>query len=68
MGDADLGSGTLVFSTEGATVVTDGARRDARTSADDGGAVGAGAGADRSRSTLDLPPTRARRDDGELVN
>jgi ATP-dependent Clp protease ATP-binding subunit ClpA len=65
--DADLGSGTLLFATEGATVVSDGRRRDARgTPAED--AVGAGAGRGRRDSPLDLPPTRPKRDDGELVN
>ena len=65
--DADLGSGTLVFSSEGATVVTDATRRDARTSSAEDAAVGAGAG-NRPASRLDLPPTRRRRGDGELVN
>jgi ATP-dependent Clp protease ATP-binding subunit ClpB len=66
--DADLTSGTLVFSTEGATVVTDGSvRRDARTP------VGAGAGGrdgNKEPSPLDLPPTERKRPrpDGELVN
>jgi ATP-dependent Clp protease ATP-binding subunit ClpA len=66
--DADLASGTLVFSTEGATVVTEGNRRDARaTPAEE--AVGAGAGGRGRRSSpLDLPSTRRPRDDGELVN
>ncbi|MGP1675146.1 MAG: AAA family ATPase, partial [Candidatus Limnocylindrales bacterium] len=63
--DADLVSGTLVFSTEGATVVAEGGRRDARTR--DRDAVGAAAG-DRPDSPLDLPPTSRKRDDGELVN
>ena len=63
--DADLGSGTLVFSTVDATVVSDGGRRDARTR--DQEPVGATAG-DRPGSPLDLPPTRRKRDDGELVN
>ncbi|MBA2700590.1 MAG: ATP-dependent chaperone ClpB, partial [Chloroflexi bacterium] len=69
-GDADLGSGTLVFSTEGATVVaeTDGSRRDARSRSEPRETAGVGAGGGRSRSTLDLPPTRRKRDDGELVN
>ncbi len=68
-GDADLGSGTLVFSTEGATVVADGSRRDARSRSDDE-AVGAGAGRDRPQSPLDLPTTtpRRKRGDSELVN
>ena len=65
-GDADLGSGTLVFSTEGASVVAEPSRRDARTSGGDPAPAGVG---DRAgRSPLDLPPTRPRRDDGELVN
>ena len=62
--DADLVSGTIVFSTEGATVVADGARRDARVRSDDD-PVGVGTG---GSSPLDLPPTRRKRDDGELVN
>jgi ATP-dependent Clp protease ATP-binding subunit ClpB len=65
--DADLGSGTLLFSTEGATVVADGRRRDARGAPAEDTAVGAGAGRGR-RSPLDLPSTRPKRDDGELVN
>jgi ATP-dependent Clp protease ATP-binding subunit ClpB len=66
--DADLGSSTILFSTEGTTVVTDGsARRDARRSVDDADAVGARAG--RKPSPLDLPPTTERKPgDGELVN
>jgi ATP-dependent Clp protease ATP-binding subunit ClpA len=71
-GDADLGSGTLVFSTEGATVVSDGTRRDARPRPGDAEEpVGAGAGdrSGRRGSPLDLPPTGRKRDDGgELVN
>jgi ATP-dependent Clp protease ATP-binding subunit ClpB len=68
--DADLASGTLVFSSEGAMVVADGGRRDARSSPAEEAAVGAGAGRRRGRpeSPLDLPPTRRKRDDGELVN
>jgi ATP-dependent Clp protease ATP-binding subunit ClpB len=68
--DADLASGTLVFSSAGATVVSDGGRRDARSSPADEDAVGAGTRGRRGRadSPLDLPPTRPRRDDGELVN
>jgi ATP-dependent Clp protease ATP-binding subunit ClpB len=65
--DADLGSGTLVFSTEGATVVADGRRRDARGTRTEDTAVGAGAARGR-RSPLDLPSTQPKRDDGELVN
>jgi ATP-dependent Clp protease ATP-binding subunit ClpB len=68
--DADLGSGTLLFTTEGATVVAEGARRDARSAPADEAAVGAGTGGRSGRpdSPLDLPPTRKKRDDGELVN
>ena len=67
--DADLVSGTVVFSTEGATVVTDPTRRDARSTPVDE-AVGAGTGGRGGRRTspLDLPPTSRKRDDGELVN
>jgi hypothetical protein len=66
--DADLGSGTIVFSTGGATVVTDGgARRDARGRSVDE-AVAAGAGGIRKPGPLDLPPTEQKRGDGELVN
>jgi ATP-dependent Clp protease ATP-binding subunit ClpB len=65
--DADIVSGTLLFSTEGTTVVAGGRRRDARgTPAEE--AVGAATGGDRPASPLDLPPTRRKRDDGELVN
>ena len=65
--DADPTSGTILFSTDRSTVVTDGAStRDARTrSTADGDAAAAGG---RKRSPLDLPPTRRPRDDGELVN
>jgi ATP-dependent Clp protease ATP-binding subunit ClpA len=67
--EADLASGTIVFSTEGATVVADSTRRDARRSAAEEAAVGAGAGGGGTpASPLDLPPTRRPRDDGELVN
>jgi ATP-dependent Clp protease ATP-binding subunit ClpB len=65
--DADLGSGTLLFSTEGATVVAGGRRRDARGTPAEDTAVGAAAGRGR-RSPLDLPSTQPKRDDGELVN
>jgi ATP-dependent Clp protease ATP-binding subunit ClpB len=66
--DADLVSGTLVFSSEGATVVADGVRRDARSRPDDE-LAGVAGGARGSGSPLDLPPTKRRtRDDGELVN
>ncbi len=67
-GDVDLVSGTLVFSTEGATVVADGNRRDARSPGQEPEAVGAGSRTDRAERPLDLPPTRRKRDDGELVN
>jgi ATP-dependent Clp protease ATP-binding subunit ClpA len=67
--DADLVSGTLVFSSEGATVVTDATRRDARSTPAEEAAVGAGSGrGGRPESPLDLPRTRRKRDDGELVN
>ena len=67
--DADLVSGTLVFSSEGATVVTDTTRRDARSTPAEEAAVGAGSGrGGRPESPLDLPRTRRKRDDGELVN
>ena len=65
--DADLVSGTLVFSSEGATVVTDATRRDARSTPAEDAAVGAGTGC-RDASPLDLPPTRRKRGDGNLVN
>jgi hypothetical protein len=65
--DADPISGTLLFSSEGATVVADQSRRDARgTPADE--AVGVGAGRGQPTSPLDLPPARRKRGDGELVN
>jgi ATP-dependent Clp protease ATP-binding subunit ClpB len=65
-GDADLVSGTLVFTSEGATVVAEGARRDARTAPDDREAAGVGSGG--PASPLDLPPTRRKRGGDELVN
>jgi ATP-dependent Clp protease ATP-binding subunit ClpB len=61
VGDADPVSGTLVFSTERSTVVTEaGQRRDAR----------AGDGRPRTKkSVLDLPDVdESKRDSGELVN
>jgi ATP-dependent Clp protease ATP-binding subunit ClpA len=64
-GDADLVSGTLVFTSEGATVVAEGARRDARAAPDDREAAGVGSG---PASPLDLPPTRRKRGGDELVN
>jgi ATP-dependent Clp protease ATP-binding subunit ClpB len=58
--DADIVSGTLVFSTDRATVVTEAStRRDARRPA---------AAERRKPSPLDLPATDAKRPDGELVN
>ncbi|MEA2608243.1 MAG: ATP-dependent Clp protease ATP-binding subunit ClpB, partial [Chloroflexota bacterium] len=69
--DADLGTGTIVFSSEGATVVSEGpSRRDARRSAgNDDDAVGQGAGTGgRQAGPLDLPPTERKRGDGELIN
>jgi ATP-dependent Clp protease ATP-binding subunit ClpB len=71
--DADLVSGTLVFDNGGATVVTDGGRRDARAVDPDQRGVSAAAGARRrssgpAGSPLDLPPTHPRDDGGELVN
>ena len=68
--DADLAGGTIVFSTDDATVVAEDTRRDARTGAE-ASAVGARGGRNRgaTASPLDLPPTRHPRDDGgELVN
>jgi ATP-dependent Clp protease ATP-binding subunit ClpB len=68
-GDADLVSGTLVFSTERGSVVADSTdRRDARRSpTEDREAVAAG-GRGR-RPPLDLPETTPpKRDGGELVN
>ena len=67
--DADLTSGTLVFSSEGATVVGEAGRRDARRREDDEPVAAGRRGRGRSSaSPLDLPPTRPKRDDGELVN
>jgi ATP-dependent Clp protease ATP-binding subunit ClpB len=66
--DADLGSGTLLFSTDSATVVADDRRRDARGTPAEETAVGAGSGRGRRSSPLDLPSTQPKRDDGELIN
>jgi len=67
--DADPTSGTILFSTERSTVVTDGAAtRDARARSNGDSPEGTAAGSGRTRSPLDLPPTRRARDDGELVN
>ncbi len=71
--DADPVSGTLVFSTETSTVVTEAAgRRDAR-SAPEPETAAAGAGGRKRGSAFDLPPldeSKKRPDDdgGELVN
>ena len=68
--DADLVSGTLVFSTEGATIVADTGRRDARSRAAD--AVGTPVAEIRTKlsSPFDLPEVGEDRsdDDGELLN
>ncbi|HEX3427277.1 MAG TPA: AAA family ATPase, partial [Candidatus Limnocylindrales bacterium] len=73
--DADPVSGTLVFSTDRSTVVTEaGTRRDARSSTADPEseeAVEAGAGRRRRKSVLELPEvdgSQRDRDGGELVN
>jgi ATP-dependent Clp protease ATP-binding subunit ClpA len=68
--DADLGSGTIVFSTEGATVVTEGtARRDARRRSGSRDDTPVGAGAGGRSDPFELPPTeRKRGDGGDLVN
>jgi ATP-dependent Clp protease ATP-binding subunit ClpA len=71
--DADPVGGTLVFMTDGSTVVTDaGNRRDARSSGGERETVGAGtSGGSRSKSPLDLPDVddKPKRDrDGELLN
>ncbi|HEU5203453.1 MAG TPA: hypothetical protein VFU17_04095, partial [Candidatus Limnocylindrales bacterium] len=61
--DGDPVSGTLVFSTDGATVVADTAsRRDARSP------EGVPAGGPPAESVLDLPQTRRRGGSGDLVN
>ena len=62
IGDADPVSGTLVFSTERATVVTEaGRRRDARASN--------GGGRRAAKGVMDLPDVDdSKRDSGELVN
>ena len=67
--DADLVSGTILFSTEGTTVVGDKARRDARSASNGDQPAGVGAGGEAS-TPLDLPPTRRtkRGGGGELVN
>ncbi len=67
--DADLVSGSLVFSTESSTVVAEtGGRRDARTPTE-GEAEGTGSRAGH-RSAFDLPPLEEGKEPngGELVN
>ena len=66
--DADPVGGTLVFSTEGGTVVAEaGERRDARGRTGEPAAAGVAGGS--KPSPLDLPDTKPRRRaDGELVN
>ncbi len=69
VGDADPVGGTLVFTTEGATVVTDAAdRRDARGSAGDREGAAAGSPGARRKSAFDLPEPEPRREGDELVN
>jgi ATP-dependent Clp protease ATP-binding subunit ClpB len=72
VGDADPVSGTLVFSTEGSTVVAEaGNRRDARSSeADDREPAAAGVGGRGRKSVLDLPDLDEPKSGsgGELVN
>jgi ATP-dependent Clp protease ATP-binding subunit ClpC len=69
--DADPVSGTLVFTSEQATVVADASdRRDARAASDGEGGqgdVGTAAGRGR-RSPLDLPPVTPKPDGGKLPN
>ncbi len=68
--DADPVSGTLVFSTETSTVVSEAAdRRDARSAPEPEGAA-AGAGGRKGRSSFDLPPLDEanKPDGGDLVN
>jgi ATP-dependent Clp protease ATP-binding subunit ClpB len=62
VGDADPVTGTLVFSTAGATVVAEaGRRRDARARTD--------GGRKSDKSVMDLPDVdESKRDSGELVN
>jgi ATP-dependent Clp protease ATP-binding subunit ClpA len=68
--DADLVSGTIVFSTAGATVVGDSGRRDARSRAGEASPTPVGTGARKRSSPFDLPEAGEGRsdDDGELLN
>jgi len=69
--DADPVGSTLIFSTEGQTVVTDAStRRDARGAGAEAGSDENGSSRRRGRtSVLDLPETTPRKPDGEgLVN
>ncbi|MEK6721559.1 MAG: ATP-dependent chaperone ClpB [Chloroflexota bacterium] len=74
MGDADPVGGTLLFTTEGATVVSEASdRRDARgEGAHERQGVGAGADSgagDHRKSAFDLPDAEPRKRDGDdLVN
>ena len=71
LADADPVGSTLIFSTEGETVVTDAStRRDARGAGSETGDQEGGTPRRRSRtSVLDLPETTPRKRDGEgLVN
>ena len=71
LADADPLGSTLIFTTEGDTVVTDvSTRRDARGPGKETGDDGRGASRRRGRtSVLDLPATTPRKRDGEgLVN
>ncbi len=69
--DADAGSGTLIFSTDSATVVSEGEpRRDARSrprggETVPGGGTATGGGTD---DPMDLPPTEPPQRDGGLLN
>jgi ATP-dependent Clp protease ATP-binding subunit ClpB len=68
--DADPVGGTLVFSADDRTVVSEasGGRRDARSAPEREPAT-AGSGGKRRTSAFDLPPSEPRKDDGgELVN
>jgi hypothetical protein len=72
--DADPVGSTLVFSSEGETVVADASdRRDARSGGhdeDNGDAVGAGSGSGRGRrrSAFDVPDIEPKKRDEGLVN